>query len=129
MQASFFLTPHHETTWIWGAGAIFQIPTATSPEFGTGLWSAGPTAALVYSKGPWFNYIVAYQLMSFAGNADCSSVNQTVLEPAVSYNFESGWYVQWEPSITYDWAVTADNAWTIPMGADVSKAFTLGSQC
>src|SRR4029077_12879059 len=64
---------------IWGVGPIFQFPTASSPELGTGRWSAGPTAAVVYSEGPRFNAILAYQLMSFAGNRDRGSVNQTFL--------------------------------------------------
>lgn len=128
LQASFFLTPAKATTWIWGVGPIFQFPIATSPELGTGQWSAGPTAALVYSEGPWFNGILAYQLMSFAGNRGRGSVNQTYIEPQASYNFESGWYVQCDPAITYDWTADAANAWTIPMGADIGKAFKLGSQ-
>jgi hypothetical protein len=128
LQTSFFLTGHNATTWIWGMGTIFQFPTATSDALGTGRWSAGPTATVVYSEGPWFNGILAYQLMSFTGNRNRGSVNQTFLEPDVSYNFESGWYVQCEPSITYDWTAEASNAWTIPMGADIGKAFKLGSQ-
>ena len=66
--------------------------------------------------------------MSFAGNRKRSSVNQTFLEPDISYNFESGWYVQCEPDITYDWTADAAHALTLPMGADISKAFKLGSQ-
>jgi len=128
LQTSFFLTPAKAATWIWGVGPIFQFPTASSSELGTGRWSAGPTAALVYSNGPWFNGILTYQLMSFAGNSDRGSVNQTFLEPDLSYNFESGWYVQCEPSITYDWTARAANAWTLPMGADVGKVFKMGSQ-
>ena len=128
VQTSFFLTPAKANTWIWGVGPIFQFPTASSSELGTGRWSAGPTAALIYSEGPWFNGVLAYQLMSFAGNRERGSVNQTFIEPDVSYNFESGWYVQCEPSITYDWTVDTANAWTIPMGSDIGKAFKIGSQ-
>jgi len=128
LQTSFFLTPAKERIWIWGVGPIFQFPTASSSELGTGRWSAGPTAALIYSEGPWFNGILAYQLMSFAGNRERGSVNQTFLEPDVSYNFESGWYIQCEPSITYDWTAEVANAWTIPMGADIGRAFKMGSQ-
>jgi hypothetical protein len=128
LQASFFLTPAKSTTWIWGVGPIFQLPTATGRDLGTGRWSAGPTAALIYSKGPWFNGILVYQLMSFAGNHARGSVNQTFLEPDVSYNFDSGWFIQWEPSITYDWTAEAGNAWTVPMGADIGKAFKLRSE-
>jgi hypothetical protein len=98
-----FLTPVKTTILIWGVGPIFQFPTASSPELGTGRWSAGPTAALVYSEGPWFNSILAYDFLSFAGNRNRGSVNQTSFQPDISHNFESGWYVQCEPSITYDW--------------------------
>jgi hypothetical protein len=35
--------------------------------------------------------------MSFAGNRERGSVNQTYIEPEISYNFESGWYVDCDP--------------------------------
>jgi hypothetical protein len=127
LQTSFFLTPASATTWIWGVGPIFQFPTATSDVLGTGRWSAGPTAAVVYSEGPWFNGINASQLMSFAGNRARGSVNQTYVEAEVSYNFESGWYVDCDPQMTFDWTADAANGWTIPMGGDVGKAFNIGS--
>ncbi len=128
LETSFFLTPAKNSTWIWGLGPIFDFPTASSSGLGTGRWSAGPTAALVYSEGPWLNAILADQLMSFAGNRERGSVNQTYIEPLISYNFESGWYVQCDPAITYDWTADAANGWTIPMGADIGKAFKMGSQ-
>jgi len=127
-QISLFLTPHNASEWIWGVGPILQLPTATSDGLGTGRWSAGPTAALIYSNGPWFNGILAYQLMSFAGNRDRGSVNQTYLESEISYNFDSGWNVDVDPALTFDWTADAANGWSIPMGADVGKAFYLGSQ-
>lgn len=128
LQASFFLTRHKAATWIWGVGPIFQFPTASSSELGSGRWSAGPTAALVYTDGPWFDAILTYQLMSFAGNRSRGSVNQTYIEAQVSYNFDSGWYIDSDPQMTFDWTADTANAWTIPMGADVGKAFKMGSQ-
>lgn len=127
LQTSFFVTPHSANEWIWGAGPIFQFPTATSDALGTGRWSVGPTAALIYSKGPWFNGVLAYHLLSFAGNRARGSVNQTYVEPEVSYNFESGWYVDCDPPMTFDWTTDAANGWTIPIGADVGNAFNVGS--
>ncbi len=127
LQTSYFLTPHDASEWIWGAGPIFEFPTATADELGTGRWSAGPTAALIYSNGPWFNGVLAYQLMSFAGNRERGSVNQTYLEPEVSYNFKSGWYVDCNPAITFDWTADETDGWTIPIGADVGDAFYIGS--
>ena len=128
LQTSFFLSPAKNSTWVWGVGPIFRFPTASSSELGSGRWSAGPTAALVYSEGPWFNAILTDQLMSFAGNRERGSVNQTYIEPMISYNLESGWYADVDPQMTFDWTADAANAWTIPMGADVGKAFNLGSQ-
>lgn len=128
LQSSFFLTPHNVSEWIWGAGTILQLPTASSGELGTGRWSAGPTAALIYSKGPWFDGMLAYQLMSFAGDRAKGSVNQTYIEPEVSYNFESGWYIDCDPAMTFDWAANAADGWTIPIGIDAGKAFKVGSR-
>ena len=128
LQTSFFLSPANNATWLWGLGPIFQFPTASSSELGTGRWSAGPTAALAYSQGPWSNYILAYQLLSFSGNRKRGSVSQTYIEPQISYNFESGWYVDCDPQMTFDWTADTANAWLIPMGADVGKALNIGSQ-
>ena len=128
LQTSFFLAPARAKTWIWGVGPIFQFPTASSERLGTSRWSAGPTAALIYDQGPWFLAILSYQLMSFAGDRYRGSVNQTYIEPEVSYSLDSGWYGQWDPAITYDWTADTANAWTIPVGADIGKAFQIAEQ-
>ena len=127
LQTSFFLTPESANEWIWGIGPILQAPTASSTDLGSGKWAAGPTAAFVYNNGPWFNGILAYQLMSFAGAHHRGSINQTYIEPNLSYNLDSGWYGQIDPPITYDWTAEKGNAWTLPIGADVGDVFQLGS--
>lgn len=86
------------------------------------------TGALIYSEGPWFNGILTYQLMSFAGDRRRGSVNQTYIEPLVSYNLDNGWYGQVDPPITYDWTAEIRDAWVLPIGADVGKAFNIGRQ-
>jgi hypothetical protein len=119
LQTSFFLTPESASEWIWGIGPIFQAPTASSTNLGSGKWAAGPTGGFAYNQGPWFNGILAYQLMSFAGAHHRGSINQTYIEPQVSYNLDSGWYGQIDPPITYDWTAEMRDAWTLPIGADV----------
>lgn len=128
LQTSFFLTPYHASEWIWGVGPIFQYPTASSSNLGNGLWAAGPTAAMIYSSGPWFAGLLSYQLMSFAGNRLRGSINQTYVEPYVSYNLESGWSVDSDPQMTFNWTADRANGWTIPMGADAGKSFKVGSR-
>ena len=129
VQPSFFLTPAHSTGLTWGAGPALQFPTATNNELGTGKWSAGPTGALVYSRSeiPWFAGILVTQLWSFAG-APRSAVNQASTEVDLSYNFESGWYIQTDPTITYDWSATPRQALTLPVGIDVGKVTKIGGQ-
>lgn len=124
-QTSMFVTPARSGAWIWGVGPIFQFPTATKTALGTGKWSGGPTGALIWSQGPWLNGILASHLASFAGQHGRPSVALTAIELQVSYTFDSGWYVQSNPTITYDW--TAD-AWLVPVGIDVGTTFTVASQ-
>lgn len=56
------------------------------------------------------------------------SVNQTYIEPDISYNLHSGWYGQIDPPITYDWTAEKRNAWVLPIGADIGDVFDLGGQ-
>ena len=128
LQTSFFFTPHDLDIWLWGIGPVLQFPTASSTGLGNGKWAAGPTAAFIYENGPWFAGILTYQLMSYAGNKDRGSINQTYLEPQVSYNWESGWFADVDPQMTFDWTADSSNGWTIPLGADAGKAFIIGSQ-
>ena len=79
-DASFFLTPARSTKWVWGAGPIIQLPTATDVTEGTGKWSTGPTAALVYVNGPWVNGVVASHFWSIAGPSSRERVESTRIE-------------------------------------------------
>jgi hypothetical protein len=124
-ETSVFLTPERTGSWIWGVGPIVEMPTATSTGLGSGKWSAGPTGAIIYSQGPWLDGMLVSQLISFAGDPQRAKVNLTSIELQASYTFESGWYVQSNPTLTYDWTGTA---WTVPVGLDVGKALTVAGQ-
>jgi hypothetical protein len=54
-QFSAFLSPSNASGWIWGVGAIAQLPTHTDPVLGNNNWGLGPTAvALHLERGsPW----------------------------------------------------------------------------
>lgn len=128
LQLSLILTPTQADRWIWGIGPIFQFPSASTPALGTGKWSAGPTGGVAYSNGPWFNHVLASHLWSFAGDSSRDPVNLTSVEILVSYNFHSGWYVQFDPVNSYDWTADRHNAWTVPVGLDVGKVWSLGQR-
>jgi len=127
LSSSFFLTPARSGPWVWGAGPIVQLPTATDPILGSGKWSAGPTAGLVYVEGPWVNGILVSHLWSFAGSTSREQVNQTQIEVQVSYTFQNDWYIQTNPTLTYNWKPPGQG-WTVPIGIDVGKSWSVGTQ-
>jgi hypothetical protein len=79
-------------------------------------------------NGPWVNGILANHVWSFAGDRDRADVSQSTFEPVISYNFENGWYLAFDSTITADWNAPNDKRWTIPVGLDVGKAFQIGKQ-
>jgi hypothetical protein len=123
-----YLSPGSVDKWVWGFGPDLQLPTATDNALGTGKWSIGPAIGLVYMNGPWVNGILANHVWSFAGESDRADVSQSTFEPVLSYNFESGWYIDFDSTITADWNASANKRWTIPVGLDVGKAFQIGKQ-
>jgi hypothetical protein len=123
-----YLTPAFSDKWVWGIGPDLQAPTATEPELGTGKWSAGPAVGLMYLNGPWVNGILANHVWSFAGQSSSADVSQSTLEPVISYNFQSGWFVAFDSTMTSDWKAPSDKRWTIPVGLDTGKAFQIGKQ-
>src|SRR5262249_11881037 len=84
LSTSFFLSPAQPRSGIWGVGPIFQLPTATGTNLGTGKWSTGPTAALIYANEPWVNGILVSHLWSVAGAHDREQVSLTQIESQLS---------------------------------------------
>ena len=123
LSGSFFVSPARTSSWIWGAGPILQLPTATDPKLGTGKWSAGPTAALIYANEPWVNGILVNHLWSFAGAHDREEVSLSQIEAQLSYTYPSNWYLQTNPTFAYDWKASAGQRWTVPLGFDVGKLY------
>jgi hypothetical protein len=127
LELQAFLTPGFFDKWVWGVGPDLQVPTATETALGTGKWSAGPAVGLIYMNGPWVNGVLADHVWSFAGESNRDDVSQSSIEALLSYNFENGWYVDFDSTMTANWNVS-ENRWTVPVGLDVGKAFQLGKQ-
>lgn len=128
IDVSLFLTPAKAEKWVWGVGPILQFPTATNTALGTGKWSAGPTAALLYVDGPWVNGILVSQLWSFAGASNRADVSLLQIEVQLSYTFSNDWYIQTAPTISHDWQAPSGQGWLVPIGADIGKVLKIGSQ-
>jgi hypothetical protein len=123
-----YLTPGFAENWVWGVGSDLQLPTATDPALGTGKCSAGPALGLIYMKGPWVNGILVNHVWSFAGDRARDTVSQSTIEPLISYNFNSGWFLSFDSTMTADWNAASGQRWTVPVGLDAGKAFQIGQR-
>lgn len=124
---SFFLSPKAPTSggWIWGAGPVFLIPTATDNLLGADKWGAGPTAVALRQQGPWTYGGLANHIWSFAGDSDRPDVNATFVQPFVTYTTPDAWTFGANMEATFDWE---NNDESIPLNVFASKVTTLGSQ-
>jgi len=112
---------------IWGAGPIFQVPSASPDTLGSGKWSAGAGAAALVMPGHIVTGILVTQIWSFAGQANRANVNAALFQPFFNYNLKDGWALTTAPSFTANWSA-AQNKWAVPLGAGIAKTFKAGDQ-
>ena len=116
---SIFFSPKDATAngWIWGAGPVFLLPTASDEMLGSEQWGAGPTAVLLKIENGWTYGALANHMWSYAGKDERADINATFLQPFLSYNKQSWTYtIQTESS--YDWE---NQQWSVPINGMVSK--------
>lgn len=123
-----FLSPKKPGKWIWGAGPVLLLPTATDETLGSEKWGAGPSAVALAIRGPWLFGGLINQIWSFAGEDDRQDVDLMLVQPFVNCNFPKGWYLVSSPIITANWEAGGSDTWTIPVGGGVGKIFRLGKQ-
>ena len=102
-----------------------SLPTASHDELGTGKYTAGPAFALFGQSGSWTYSVIATQQWSFAGDSDRDDVSLFNLQPTVSYNLRSGWYVMSGPLISADWTAASGQQWIVPLGGGFGKVFSI----
>ena len=119
---SLFFSPKAPTAsgWIWGAGPVFLLPTATDKLLGTEKWGVGPTAVVLKQKGPWTVGLLANHIWSFAGHSDRREVNATYLQPFVTYSTSGGTTYAVNSESSYDWV---GRQWTVPINLSVAQLF------
>jgi hypothetical protein len=124
---SVFFSPKAPTKsgWIWGAGPVFLLPTATDDLLGADKWGAGPTAVALKQDGPWTYGALANHIWSFAGDSDRNDISNTFLQPFVTYTTPTALSFAFSAEATYDWKA---EQWNIPLGFLVSKVVRLGKQ-
>ncbi len=95
---------------IWGAGPIFQFPSASPSTLGAGKWAVGPAFAGLIMPGHIVAGMLVTQLWSFAGQANRPNVNAALFQPFFNYNLKGGWAISTAPIVTANWTAS-QNKW------------------
>jgi len=124
---SIFFSPAKASSFIWGVGPAFLLPTASNPELlGSGKLSLGPTGVVFFGKGQWTGGVVSSQVWSIAGQEDREDVSFFLAQWFLNYNFGKGWALGSAPILTSNWKSDPGNKWVVPWGLQVSKLSKIG---
>ena len=123
-----FFSPAKPGKIIWGVGPAFIFPTNTDDRLGVDKWSAGPAAVALAKPGHWLFGTLIQNVWSYAGDNDASDVRFFSFQYFINYNFESGWYLSSNPTITADWEADSDDRLTVPFGGGVGHLVKFGKQ-
>jgi hypothetical protein len=122
---SFFLVPPTANGFTWGAGPALQWRTGTDDLLTSGKWALGPTIVALQQTGPWTVGILANHIWSFAGDNNRDEVNQTYLQPFITYAASGGITYAQNTESTFFWEASE---WSVPINAQVQKLTKLCDQ-
>ena len=124
---SLFVSPKAPTSkgWIWGAGPVFLIPTATSRSLGSEKWGVGPTGVMLKQQGPWTYGFLANHIWSFAGESNRADINATFVQPFMVYVTKSQTSFALNTETTYDWE---GSNWSVPINLTAFQMLKTGRQ-
>lgn len=127
ISQSFFFSPKAptESGWIWGAGPVFTLPTASEDALGSGKFSLGPTAVALKQQDGWTYGALVNHLWSIGGDDDRSDVSNTYLQPFLSYTTKKHTTLGANLESSYNWEA---EEWTVPLNLTVSQLVKFGKQ-
>lgn len=124
---SVFFSPKQPTSngWIWGAGPVALLPTASEDTLGSEKWGLGPTGVALKQQGPWTYGALANHIWSFAGDDDRRDISATFLQPFLSFTTKTATTFAVNTESTYDWK---GEEWTVPINLMVNQVLKAGEQ-
>jgi hypothetical protein len=123
ISQSFFFSPKSTKPFIWGAGPVFLLPTATDDSLGSNRWGMGPTGVILKQSGPWTLGALVNHIWGFQRDDGRANVNATYLQPFLNYTTKSATTFAFSTESTYDWT---REQWTVPLIAGVSQIVKFG---
>ncbi len=125
ITASQFFSPKEPTAggWIWGAGPVWLLPTASDDALGGEKFGIGPTLVALKQVGPWTYGALANHIWSVAGDDDRDDVSATLLQPFLSYITKTKTTLSLNTEATYDWEA---EEWSVPINFGVYQLLKMG---
>jgi len=111
--------------WIWGAGPVLLLPTATDTLLGGEKWGVGPTAVVLTQVGPWTIGALGNHIWSVAGDDDRQDISSTFMQPFIAYTTPAAWTYTLQTESAYDWK---NDEWSIPINIQITKVTRIGTQ-
>jgi hypothetical protein len=124
---SLFFSPKKTTAdgWVWGAGPVFLLPTASDKLLGSEKWGLGPTAVVLRQRDGWTYGALSNHIWSVAGDSDRDNISATFVEPFLSYTTKTYTTFGINTESTYDWKA---KQWTVPINLAVTQMMRIGGQ-
>ena len=127
---SAFLSPSKPVDgWLWAIGPVIQVPTISDKSLGSNVCGGGPTEALLSVKGLGRGCIGQERLV-VGGTPGLGGTryNMFLTQPFANYNAGRGVVLGSARFITANWLTSGNNAWTLPMGAQVGRVVKIGGK-
>ncbi|CAH1904809.1 conserved hypothetical protein [Candidatus Nitrotoga sp. HW29] len=126
VQSVFFSpTQPTESGWIWGAGPVLLLPTATNNLLGANKWGLGPTAVVLKQNGPWTYGALANHIRSVAGDHDRQDISASFLQPFLTYTTKEAVTFALNTESTYNWK---SEQYAVPINFVATKVTKFGNQ-
>jgi hypothetical protein len=124
---SLFFSPKAPTAsgWIWGAGPVFLLPTASNDLLGGEKWGLGPTAVFLKQHSGWTYGALANHIWSVAGTSGRADISSTFLQPFLSYTTKTHTSFALNTESTYNWKT---EEWAVPINFSVKQLVKVGEQ-
>jgi len=124
---SLFFSPKKPTAsgWIWGAGPVFLLPTASDSLLGAEKWGIGPTAVALKQHSGWTYGALVNHVWSVAVDDNRNDVSSTFLQPFLAYTTKTYTTFGINTESTYDWKA---EEWSVPVTFQVSQLLKIGGQ-
>jgi len=124
---SLFFSPQAPTSggWIWGVGPAISLPTGSDDLLTSDKWGLGPTAVALKQNGPLTVGVLANHIWSVAGDDDRADINNTFVEPFLTYTTPKGLSYTAFVDFNKDWE-SDQSSTSISLGA--TKVTRIGKQ-